>query len=377
MQIYLLSTQPLVFTNPDPRTLRLTYPDCTQEDIPFVLDNGRYLLYKILEPGIYQYEILDGIIVEESGDISVFSDECCNSNLDDIRQRTTRVYPGFPATTIKQYFEISCIPFDPEQVIKVEIQDLVSVVLQTLTPSREGEGIYRIDFEIEPGDYKDVWYIQLNPGDPITTIENFFTVLDRDFSTVLRFFSPYHQPPRFEHESLWGDVTSEVDLRAEIREILRGDVNCLPHGRKYILRRFERDEDENRIHCPCVKEFRGAGDPNCSHCKGEWFKFTEEIITAYISFKYSPVGDGGGSVKEGDMASPGIFFFNKGFLYCEHFVKPQDGDKVYMVATEEPSGEVILPVKRTKKWKMTSTFFPMSDFGRVEYYACFLEEETV
>ena len=375
MNRYLLTSQVLILTASLLKILRLTI-DCVQVDIPYVVDGSRFLLYEILDAGIYPYEIIDdfSMVVEESGTIYVYQDACCDSNLDEIRQRAFRVYPGFVTTTIKIYFENSCVPYDPVSVPLVEIKTLADVVLQTLTPSRQGVGIYRVDFEIDPGTYKDVWSVQDQPGDPITTIENQFTVLDKDLSTAIRFTSPYLNLG-WVSGGIWGGISPEIDLREEIKMILHGSPECLPHGRVWVLRRLERDADGNPLHCICYDKETGDGNANCTYCKGEYFKFSEELIVGYLAQSTATVGELG-ILSELNVFKSGIFDYQKPNFYCEHFVKPIEGDKIYQVAIDERNGEIQVPVVRQKKFKVVAVYDHMADFGRVEFYKSSLELES-
>lgn len=178
--------------------------------------------------------------------------------------------------------------------------------------------------------------------------------------------------------SLTGSSSSsgtEIDLREELAELLRGTDGSTPHGRTFILRRARRDAENRVINCSCVDMFTGESDKDtaCKFCFGEKILFDEEKFIGYCvkHANRNASSAGIGTVENLEVSTDAGKFNLPGMtLYTEYFVQPTKEDIIVEIKLDV-EGEPVSPIERIAKYKITGAIDLRSDNGRVEFYKLF------
>jgi len=156
----------------------------------------------------------------------------------------------------------------------------------------------------------------------------------------------------------------EVDLRAEIHEILFGSTKEVAKGRLFILRRPRRDSNGKIIVCPCVSGFSQEPDQDtpCEFCWGEGFIWDEQWVTMYKQIVFPR----GGAFRRSEPLEAGISYSMTAYFYCEFNIEPTRKDKIIEIDTNMDG--LIREYKRLAKFRIISPEPFCSDNGRVEYW---------
>lgn len=182
----------------------------------------------------------------------------------------------------------------------------------------------------------------------------------------------------------YGDnLASNIDLRFEFDKILFGGIDVVAQGRQMVLREFT---DTPCPYCwdPVTSSARIS---NCPYCHGEAYQFTERVVTmalyAGIAPVYKPGVQGTGQYPTADYGTTdpdkaSAFARYDTWPNYERFTFPQNAinNKLYELKVDF-NGRTVQPLVRAAKWKMLSITPMHGDFGRVEYFECGLEKETV
>lgn len=160
----------------------------------------------------------------------------------------------------------------------------------------------------------------------------------------------------------------EIDLRAELADLLRGTAGGLAHGHTFILRRARRNDDGSVKQCPCVNRFTGEADKDtvCLYCAGEKILFDEETFIGYSV--QNKVTTGIQTVENSDITTEaGRFNLPAMTLYTEYSLDPTREDIVVEIE-HDLEGDPISPPIRLAKYRITDLVGFRSDNGRVEFF---------
>lgn len=194
----------------------------------------------------------------------------------------------------------------------------------------------------------------------------------------------YYSQPDYKPNNDFGALYPEaqsLDLRAEFAKILYGTFDETGVGRPFLIR-FLTD-----TFCPCWDGVSGSPDDDCTYCDGEGYQFREAVFIGFMSRNFGSVLNPATVIttqqqvaKEGitDEERSLIFFEYSVFPNYERYSIPQHKsfDKLYELKVDDNGGQVF-PLLRTAKWNLRSVTPHHGDFGRVEYFECGLEKQTV
>jgi len=182
--------------------------------------------------------------------------------------------------------------------------------------------------------------------------------------------------------------TSNIDLRQELSDLLRGRVDLIPQGREVLLRRLT---DQ---HCPVCwdKVTGGTTRQACKYCGGEGYLWTETRELVFLTRGVAPVYKPG-ALATGQYPQAGYGYSdpNRATCYIEA-VRP-DGtetfptyerytlqdhpafDKLYELKVDV-SGQTAQPLVRTAKWRVLTLVPYHGDYGRIELFELALDKEN-
>jgi len=166
----------------------------------------------------------------------------------------------------------------------------------------------------------------------------------------------------------------EVDLRQEMDSTLYGSATEIAKGRPVVLRRMRHTAAGLLIPCACTSSLTGEPDRDtkCKYCWGERFLWDEEWITVY---KMS-VSSQEGFTRKPQANEPGVSITPLVFFYLEYTVEPTIFDKIVEMKLDI-EGAVVVPITREAVFQIATAEDFRSDNGRVEYWRCAVNEESV
>lgn len=169
-----------------------------------------------------------------------------------------------------------------------------------------------------------------------------------------------------------GTGTNEIDLRDEFERLIYGGPSDLAHGRKLLIRKMDRDENNKLKPCPCVSNitYEPDAESSCPYCLGEGYFWKEEWTTGYSTY----VGaDGGNSNRVREM-TPGSIRADYRIFYLRYDTILSYKDKIVDVKLDS-EGEPSVPYVRESIYKPQTINRFRSDNGRTEYIAVFCNEK--
>jgi hypothetical protein len=166
----------------------------------------------------------------------------------------------------------------------------------------------------------------------------------------------------------------EVDLRQEMDSTLYGSVTEIAKGRPIVLRRMRRTSAGQLIECACVSTLTGEPDQDtkCPYCWGERYLWDEEWVTAYKM----QVSSQEGFARKPQPNEPGVSITPLVFFYMDYTIAPTQDDKIVEVKLDL-EGNVVIPITREAIYQIATAEDFRSDNGRVEYWRCAVNEESV
>ena len=191
----------------------------------------------------------------------------------------------------------------------------------------------------------------------------------------------------------WTGISTNIDLRDELHNVLWGFAGEPGQGQRVIFRRL------TNTTCPSCWSVKtgGSSNPNCKYCQGEGYQFYESNEVVGFFRGAAPVYKAG-VLATGlyPQAAMGYSDTNKATAYAEIY-RP-DGSLVYpdydkyLYQTDksydrlyelkvDPDGNVIVnssgtPI-RSAKWKVLNVIPIRGDYGRIEFFELALEKENV
>jgi hypothetical protein len=179
----------------------------------------------------------------------------------------------------------------------------------------------------------------------------------------------------------WYPQNRIFDLREELRTMLYGDQDNPGIGQQVLIRRLlDR-------HCACWDGLRGSPKPDCRYCQGEGWQFIETANVVYIARNFGSVLNPSSVIMRQQVLAPyGLTDENRALGFAEfdvfpnyeRYLKPEHPsyDKVYELKVDA-DGELIQPVIRTAKWKISSITTHRGDNGAPQYHELGLEKINV
>ena len=168
-----------------------------------------------------------------------------------------------------------------------------------------------------------------------------------------------------------GDST-EIDLRAQFDDLVFGGPTSIPHGRKLLLRRIRRDDENKPIKCVCRDKLTDEADTesSCPYCLGEGYYWDEDFITGYATY----VGADGGQTNRIRGIGAGTVRADARIFYFRYDTEISYKDKVVDLKLDT-EGDPVVPYARESIYKPQTIIRYRSDYGRVEYIAVYCREE--
>ncbi len=176
--------------------------------------------------------------------------------------------------------------------------------------------------------------------------------------------------------------TRTFDLRREMHDFLFGNYEEAGKGRPLLLRRIKDQK------CVCWDPVTSSSNnPACRYCTGEGFLWTETLETGYVARNFGSVLNPAAVISSQDklnMAGYGdenralAFFEFSVFPNYERYTIPTHptNDSLYELRVD-PDGTMTRPVVRVAKWQIRSVTPHQGDNGRVEYFECGLDSESL
>lgn len=166
----------------------------------------------------------------------------------------------------------------------------------------------------------------------------------------------------------------EVDLRQEMDATLYGSVYEIAKGRPVVLRRMRLTPAGQLIPCACTDPLTGEPDRDtkCAYCFGERFLWDEVWITAYKM----EVSSQEGFARKPQPNEPGVSITPLVFFYMDYTVQPSKYDKIVEMKLDI-EGNIVVPITREAIFQIATAEDFRSDNGRVEYWRCAVNEESV
>ena len=163
---------------------------------------------------------------------------------------------------------------------------------------------------------------------------------------------------------------TEIDLRAEMDNILFGENGGPRHGRMLIIRNFTRDADGYPTECSCMSgQTTREPDPDCSYCEGEGYIFTEQWAWGFSMY----AGSDGGFVKRYVRMPAGYLRADYKIFFFRYDTNILQGDKIIEPRLDD-EGDVELPYVQEAIYKPQTLQKRRADNGRVEFIAAFCRE---
>jgi len=169
-------------------------------------------------------------------------------------------------------------------------------------------------------------------------------------------------------------ASSEPDMRSELINTLDGAVPEVAKGHYVLLRKLNRDSNNQLTQCSCVSSL-GEGDKDrwCPVCWSTSFLWTESWIKTYETIEIAPDTTNAFLNK---VLPPGIFNIPAIIFYARYSVDVHKDDRIIKVSLAD-DGSVNSPVVRTGIYKINFAWKYRADNGKSEYYKLFTHKEDV
>ncbi|MBM07992.1 MAG: hypothetical protein CMF69_00210 [Magnetovibrio sp.] len=167
-------------------------------------------------------------------------------------------------------------------------------------------------------------------------------------------------------------LTSEVDLRKEFDDIVFGGPSSIAHGRRLLLRKIRRDENNTPIKCACVDEITDEPDTenSCPYCLGEGYFWDEQWLIGYATY----IGADGGQANRIRGLSAGTIRADYRIFYLRYDTEISYKDKIVELKLDT-EGDPVVPYDRESIYKPQTIVRYRSDGGRTEYLAVYCNEQ--
>ena len=169
-----------------------------------------------------------------------------------------------------------------------------------------------------------------------------------------------------------GTGRTEIDLRGEFDDLIYGGSDSMAHGRKFLLRRMRRDDDNKLLKCACVSFLTNEPDTSesCPYCLGEGYYWDENWIIGYAQY----IGADGGNANRVRGLSAGTVRVDYRIFYFRYDTEISYRDKIIELKLDT-EGDPVVPYIRESIYKPSTINRLRSDNGRVEYITVYCREE--
>lgn len=166
-------------------------------------------------------------------------------------------------------------------------------------------------------------------------------------------------------------TASELDLRAELDEILFGYESGIRHGHLVLIRHLRRDVDGEPIPCTCQDSFTREADPDCSYCMNERYLWDETWYWTYSMYS----GAQSGLSNRLMYMPPGALRVDWRIFFFRYDTPIRYGDKVVEIKLDM-EGEPVVPYARKSIYSSQTIQEYRSDNGRLEYLQIYCREDS-
>lgn len=168
------------------------------------------------------------------------------------------------------------------------------------------------------------------------------------------------------------NVSNELDLRLEMEAFLSGDRGETSKQSKFLIRRMRRDSNNDLIACACLNPLTKEPDQEhqCPFCLGEGYYWDEP---AFVTGYKMPAEAKSRLQAQRVALQPGqIPVFNK--IFFIRYDQPLHRDDKIIELKLDSEGRPTLPYKRNMIHRIESLIEYRSDFGRLEFYVLYVNE---
>jgi len=165
---------------------------------------------------------------------------------------------------------------------------------------------------------------------------------------------------------------SEIDLRAEFQDLIYGSSDSMAHGKKLLIRKMRRDEDNKLMKCVCVSDttYEPDTEASCPYCLGEGYYWDEEWVVGYSTY----IGADGGNARRVRGLTPGTIRVDYKVFYFRYDLDLSYRDKIVEIKLDT-EGVPIVPYVRESIYKPSTINRLRSDNGRIEYITVYCVED--
>lgn len=155
--------------------------------------------------------------------------------------------------------------------------------------------------------------------------------------------------------------------------LLDGKYPEIAKAHYVVLRRMNRDSNDNLVPCSCVNDMEEWDkDRWCPSCWGLGYLWTEEWIKTYSRLESS---DKGNSFLN-RILPPGTFSVPAMIFYTKYDTDIKKDDRLIEISLDT-AGNVVEPVVRTRIFRVAFSYAYRADNGKLEYFKLFTHEEKV
>jgi len=167
---------------------------------------------------------------------------------------------------------------------------------------------------------------------------------------------------------------TEPDVRQEFLNLLYGNYPEIAKGHYVVLRRLQRDSNNEKIKCSCFDEL-GEVDKDifCPICWGVGYLWTEEWLLTYSW--YANRNDASNAFLN-QILPPGMMDVPAKIFCAEYDCDIKEDDRIFEVSLNV-EGNVITPVFREEAFKVIYSYPYRLDTGRIEYFKLFVHSEKL
>ena len=165
------------------------------------------------------------------------------------------------------------------------------------------------------------------------------------------------------------DIHTDVDLRTGVHDILYGTPIERPRGVLVVLQRLKKDSFGNAIRSPYTYKLTGEGkaDDRGPATTRTGFYCDEFLIRVL----YQPASR---MIMDELTTQTGVQPVTRDLVFVSAFDSVSEHDCIVFINLDD-QGNVINPVTKTKEVIVTKVYPKNLDGGRIEYYACIVEEQ--
>lgn len=177
--------------------------------------------------------------------------------------------------------------------------------------------------------------------------------------------------------------TTEPDMRKEFINTLEGFYPEISKGQIGLLRRMNRNNNDQLIACSCVDLVTKEPDKDrfCTICYGEGFLWHEEPILIYRVLLNSgeinaTLNKAGGIGPAGEYRTPGLINAPLVVFYIRYDTDITIKDKIVRLVLDT-EGDPVIPRKRQGIYRVNNAWDYRADNGKLEYWKVFTHFEDV